>query len=69
MTEKDLIDMGFTPIETDGFKFYEKNIKGVCYLIADNVEGNWIVAIDEIPLAITEASDVKPIIEILNKYK
>lgn len=71
MTEKELIDMDFTVFESDGFKFYEKNIVGTFYLIADNIESydDWSVTLDEIPLEITEASDVKTLIEIFNKYK
>jgi hypothetical protein len=67
ITEEQLIEMGFTPVYAEDFKFYQRQLTSDEYLIADIFETGWEVTVGEIADRISEASDVKQIIEIFNR--
>ena len=67
ITEEQLIEMEFTPVYADEFKFYQRQLTSDEYLVADKFETGWEVTVGEIVDRISEASDVKQIIEIFNR--
>ena len=67
ITEEQLIEMGFTPVYADEFKFYQRQLTSDEYLVADAFETGWEVTVGEIVNRISEASDVKQIIDIFNR--
>ena len=75
ITEEQLIEMGFTPTYAEDFKFYQRQLTSGTnpyrlddeYLVADKFETGWEVTVGEIVNRISEASDVKQIIEIFNR--
>jgi hypothetical protein len=66
--KNELIELGFTLHEAeDGFTFYEKQLTSRDWLTADKTkDGDYIVSGD-FKGYITEASDLKQLIEILNR--
>jgi len=67
ITEEQLIEMGFTPTYAEDFKFYQRQLTSGVHLIADEFETGWEVTVADIADRISEASDVKQIIEIFNR--
>jgi hypothetical protein len=67
ITEEQLIEMGFTPVYADEFKYYQRQLTSDEYLVADKFETGWEVTVGEIVTRISEASDVKQIIDIFNR--
>jgi hypothetical protein len=66
--KNELIELGFTLHEAeDGFTFYEKQLTSRDWLTADKTkDGDYIVSGD-FKGYITEASDLKQLIEIFNR--
>jgi len=66
--KNELIELGFTLHEAeDGFTFYEKQLTSRDWLTADKTkDGDYMVSGD-FKGYITEASDLKQLIEILNR--
>lgn len=67
ITEEQLIEMGFAPTYADEFKYYQRQLTSDEYLVADEFETGWEVTVGEIAGRISEASDVKEIIDIFNR--
>jgi len=67
ITEEQLIEMGFIPMFPDDYKFYQKRLTSDEHLVADEFETGWEVTVGEIVTRISEASDVKQIIDIFNR--
>jgi hypothetical protein len=66
--KNELIELGFTLHEAeDGFTFYEKQLTSRNWLTADKTKDGDYVVSGDFKGYITEASDLKQLIEILNR--
>lgn len=66
--KNELIELGFTLHDTeDGFTFYEKLLTSRDWLTAEKSKDGYYVVVGELKGYITEASDLKQLIEIFNR--
>lgn len=66
--KNELIELGFTLHETeDGFTFYEKQLTSRDWLTADKTKDDDYMVSGDFKGYITEASDLKQLIEIFNR--
>ena len=66
--KNELIELGFTLHDTeDGFTFYEKQLTSRDWLTADKTKDGYYIVSGDFEGYITEASDLKQLIEIFNR--
>lgn len=66
--KNELIELGFTAHHTDDdFMFYEKLLTSKDWMTAEESKDGYCVSVGELDGHITDASDLKQLIEIFNR--